>query len=383
MEPTMADTAQTDPAVRPVPPVGSRAPQLDVDFSLAMHNRTGKYFIGKDLLECNLPMLGDVYYWALRRADPPEGLAAKVICKIQGLIVRANAASGFARGVTRRRPPRPLLHLEPYTVLSAKLRPFDVVVCHDLGPITHPELFETRLYPAYRRIFAELARVGPHLIFDSIASQRAFEDLYPDAQPASKRVLYPAIRSDAMNGAQESVEGLTGRFLLTVGAIGDRKNQRRCIEAFARSGLAGQGVSYVICGSREPGYDAVAELARSVPGVIILPYVADRQLRWLYRNAAGFVLVSLLEGFGIPLAEAMSEGLVPMVTRDSVLDAVDTAEIASVMGRLADMPDAERHQRLVALRKSIERFSLEKFRNDWRGALGEIVALNGHVSQPA
>jgi hypothetical protein len=194
---TMAEVlTQNDHPVLQATSLARRSEPIDVDFSLAMHNRTGKYFIGKDLLDCNLPMLGYVYYWAMRREAPPEGLAAKLICKLQGLVVRANAVSGVARAVTRRRPPRPLLHLEPYTVLSAKLRRCDAVICHDLGPITHPELFEARLYPAYRRIFAELARVGPHLIFDSIASQQAFEDLYPESRPASTRVVYPAIRSN-------------------------------------------------------------------------------------------------------------------------------------------------------------------------------------------
>jgi glycosyltransferase involved in cell wall biosynthesis len=204
-------------------------------------------------------------------------------------------------------------------------------------------------------------------------------------------VLYPAIRSDTIGGQEEPVKGLAGRFLLTVGAIGDRKNQRRCIEAFSHSQLAGDGVSYVICGSREPGYDAVAELAANVPGVVLLPYVSDAQLRWLYRHASGFVLASLLEGFGIPLAEAINEGLVPLVTRDSVLvevsgegalscDALDTDEIDHGMRLLIEMSDGERKERLVGLRKSIERFSLDKFREDWRAALSEIIVLNHHAS---
>jgi hypothetical protein len=38
-------------------------------------------------------------------------------------------------------------------------------------------------------------------------------------------------------------------------------------------------------------------------------------LRWLYANAIGFVLVSLLEGFGVPVAEAINRGILLLVSK--------------------------------------------------------------------
>jgi glycosyltransferase involved in cell wall biosynthesis len=69
------------------------------------------------------------------------------------------------------------------------------------------------------------------------------------------------------------------------------------------------------CGGPEPGFDAVIEAAGKMPGVILPGYVNDNQLRWLYTHASGFVLPSLLEGFGLPAAEAISYGLIPLLSK--------------------------------------------------------------------
>ncbi len=358
---------------------------FDVDFSLAMHNRTGKYFIGRDLLDVARDLLGDIHYYRFVREDAPHGLIAKVICRIQGYHTRLNARAGASGHALRPADRRPILHLEPYTVLTRRLRREDAVVIHDAGPITHPELFERRLNPAYARIFDELAAIGPHLIFVSIASQREFERLYPQCRPASSRVLYPAMRTDIARHTPRPVANVGARFLLTTGSLGDRKNQARAIAAFGESDLAEQGVQYVLCGAREPGAEKVAEIAARTPGVLLLSYVSDEELNWLYGMASGFVLPSLLEGFGIPLAEAVQHGAVPLVTADSVLeevagegavtcDALSTASIAAGMVRLIDMTDRERQARLVLLRTAIMRFTMEKFRTDWRQALTDMGA---------
>ncbi|OYW45770.1 MAG: hypothetical protein B7Z33_08120 [Sphingomonadales bacterium 12-68-11] len=369
---------------QPLASDAARGGRVDVDFSLAIHNRTGKYFIGRDLLDtADLPV-GNVHYWRVAAARPPTGLLGRVIGRLQLLHVQGQALGGPLRLLPRRRSPRPLLHLDPFTVPTTVLRPIDAVLCHDVGPLSHPELFDAHVCRLYRPIYDEIARIGPHLIFVSEASRRAFAQLYPDATPTSTRVIYPAIRSGLAGTPAAPVPGVESPFLLTVGSLGDRKNQLRCIAAFARSGLAARGVDYVLCGAREPGFEAVIAAAEATPGVICLPYVSDAELSWLYAHAAGFVLVSLLEGFGMPVAEAIDRGLVPLVSRDSVLhevagggallaDPEDVDEIASAMTALATMTQEQRSQRYVSLRQASQRFELVKIRDDWRAAFAEIV----------
>ncbi len=356
---------------------------VDVDFSLAIHNRTGKYFIGRDLLDTPDLPLGDIYYWRIRGSAPPSGIAGKIIGRLQHWQIAAQALGGAFQLFPRRRSRRPLLHLDPFTVPTTHLRAQDAVLCHDVGPVTHPKLFDADVGRIYAHIYRECERIGPHMIFVSEASRRAYLDLYPRADPARTRIIYPATRTGIATSSVAVVPGIDGPFLLTVGSIGDRKNQAACIAAFESSGLAARGMRYVICGGREPGFDRVEELARTTLGVIRLPYVSDAELSWLYGNATGFVLASLLEGFGMPVAEAIARDLVPLVSRDSVLhevagagallaDPTDMASIASGMIALADLTDSERARRLSDLRASIERFDLDTVRVAWRQAFDDI-----------
>ncbi len=360
--------------------------RIDVDFSLAIHNRTGKYFIGRDLLGVSGLPLGDVYYWHLARAAPPSGLAGRVVGRLQHWQIMEQTGGGPLKWLPRRTPRRPLLHLDPFTVPTTHLRSCDAVLCHDIGPVSHPRLFDANVCRVYEHIYTICEAVGPHMIFVSEATRAAYLSQYPATDPARTRIVYPAIRPGIVAPEPVVVRGIKGRFLLTVGSVGDRKNQRRCIAAFARSGLVEQGFQYVICGGPEPGFERVDEAARETNGVVLLPYVTDAALSWLYANASGFVLASLLEGFGMPVAEAIAKGLVPLVSNASVLSEVagdcalladpdDEAAIAAGMIALAMMSDEERRARLAAGEQSIARFAPDAVAAAWRRAFDDILQV--------
>lgn len=362
---------------------------VDVDFSLAMHNRTGKYVIGRSVIDCDdLPVVRVLYWWSSRA---PRGLARRIFGRLQLWQIKSKTgtASGperIAALIPRRRNVRPLLHLDPLTVATVRLRSADIVVCHDIGPLTHPDLFDKDVGAIYRVIYEEIAQVGPHLVFVSQDVRDRFQLEYPEGRAASRRVIYPAIESKKIpyeDGVSPPSVG--SRFILTVGSIGARKNQRRCIEAYAASSLPSQNVQYVICGGPEPGFEEVAAAADSVDGVLMLPHVSDGELDWLYSNAEGFVLVSRLEGFGMPVAEAIEYGLVPLVTRHSVLeevagadaltaDADDVSDIRHGMERLAALTVEERRMRSVGLKISGRRFRKEEVLEQWRNAFSAWTA---------
>ena len=366
----------------------TRTDRLDVDFSLAIHNRTGKYFIGRDLLDTPDLPVGDVYYWRFPGTRPPSGLYGRAIGRLQHWQIRATALNGLSGVLPRRLSRRPLLHLDPFTVPTTHLHRHDAILCHDIGPVTHPQLFDADVSRIYDFIFREVVRAQPHLIFVSEASRTAFTIAYPGADPSRMRVIYPATRIGVSAAQPAAVQAIDGPFLLTVGSLGDRKNQARCIAAFVRSGLAARGYRYVLCGARDPGYEAVAAAAQSTPVVVYLSYVDDSQLSWLYGNATGFVLASLLEGFGMPVAEAISRNLVPLVSSKSVLhevagdgavvvDPYDVDSIAAGMVSLAELSVEERASRLASMQRAGVRFGIETIRNKWRTAFSDILAEAG------
>ncbi len=359
--------------------------QVDVEFSLALHLKTGKYFHGRDLIAATADRIHRQLFWRLALNAVPGGLTARVIGRLLAMEVGARVAwPAFDRLIPRIKRTRPVAHMDPHTTAVHQLAAHDLVLCHDVGPLTHPELFDVPMVAAYEKIYQEIARVGPHMVFVSVASQSEFHKLFKGPY-ASSRVIYPPLRNEVVGGVAAAPAGVGPRFLLTVGSVGARKNQLRAIQAFAQSGLAAQGVQYVLCGGKEPGYEAVAAAAAQTPGVVLLGFVTDLELNWLYENAAGFVLPSLLEGFGVPVAEAVARGLVPLVSADSVLhevagdgallvDPMDTAQIAAGMRALVEMSKAEAEARHVALVASLAKFSPEVFEQSWREAIEAAIA---------
>jgi glycosyltransferase involved in cell wall biosynthesis len=299
--------------------------------------------------------------------------------------VDVRVASGLAdRSVPRRRPRRPTVHLDPMSVIYHRLGARDVVLCHDMGPLTDPDLFAPGVSRLYATAYEDIRAAQPIMVFVSGASRAAFRRHYGDGS-GDHRVIYNIVRAEMAEGPRKAVQDVRPPFLLTVGNVGARKNQRRTIEAFNRSGLVRHGVQYVVCGGREPGCEAVDALAAQSPGVVRLAYVSDAELRWLFGNATGFVLTSLLEGFGVPVAEAASAGVVPVVSRDSVLqevagegglfvDPLCIEETAAAMAHVVEMAEDERAARVAMLQRDLERFEGDKFDAAWRGVVETATA---------
>jgi glycosyltransferase involved in cell wall biosynthesis len=103
-----------------------------------------------------------------------------------------------------------------------------------------------------------------------------------------------------------------GRFVLVVGTIEPRKNQRLVLEAFDRLSRRHQDLALVLVGKE--GWlteDLVADI-RAHPEfgrrLLWLEGIDDAELAWLYRNAFLAVTPSRYEGLGVPVMEALHHG---------------------------------------------------------------------------
>lgn len=145
-------------------------------------------------------------------------------------------------------------------------------------------------------------------------------------------------------------------FLLFVGAVEPRKNLVRLIEAVKILADGGRGVPLVVAG--RPGGDSVRtdEAVRRLgleSLVRLTGYLDEASIRCLHRLAAVFVFPSLMEGFGLPVLEAMASGLavaasgtsaIPEVGGDACLffDPGQPEDIAGKVRTLLDDPDLRR-----------------------------------------
>jgi glycosyltransferase involved in cell wall biosynthesis len=216
------------------------------------------------------------------------------------------------------------------------------------------------------------------VVFVSETSRREFVSRFGDDYRFLEVIpLY--VRPGFGSGTEEMPQGVRKPFLLTVGALEIRKNYPRVIQAFQESRLRDEGYSYVFCGPRGNMAQSIEEQARATPGVTYLGYRSEKELRWLYRNASGFVLPSLLEGFGIPALEAAQHGLLSLVGGGAQMEAVgdgailvdptSIAEIAQGLRHLVHMPEPERSQKLALARSHAAELSLDRYIERWRALL--------------
>ena len=107
-------------------------------------------------------------------------------------------------------------------------------------------------------------------------------------------------------GAEYGTDGEAADFgvpyLLTVATLEPRKNLGTLVEAFTL--LGADDLSLAVAGGA--GWGPQPQLDR--PGVVRLGRVTDDELARLYRGAAAVVYPSRVEGFGMPITEAMASG---------------------------------------------------------------------------
>jgi len=364
---------------RSTPPAGvavGRRPLFEN--SLSILNRTGAWHIAKDLCQEFVPEHAQVRYWRLG-ARSPEGLARKIAARLMMLeiswlkdsrrcLIRSKAADGDTR-----------VFLDPLFVLRSELTDRDIVLCHDVGPLSHSFLYDPVTVENYRVAYEKIRRHRPGIVFVSDWSKDNFVSIYgSNFRFLTTIPLY--VRAGLFDGPLEALPGIDGRFFLTVGAFETRKNQIAALAAYRDGGFCEQGIKYVLCGPRGEGRDKIIDFAKSVPGVVMPGYVPDSQLRWLYTRAEAFVLPSLLEGFGMPALEAAYMGLLPIVSEGSALvEAVegvcaqvppkDVAAIGQAMRRALSRNSAERARTSRELREVASRASKERFLQGWRRVL--------------
>jgi len=104
--------------------------------------------------------------------------------------------------------------------------------------------------------------------------------------------------------------------------------------------------------------------------IVITGYISDEELKWLYQNAACYVLPSLSEGFGLPGLEAMAHGC-PLVSSNATclpeiygpaaeyFDPYSTKKMAVAIDKV--LSSTKKQKELIALgEKQLQRYSWHK-----------------------
>ena len=216
-------------------------------------------------------------------------------------------------------------HLSPLTVMNIP----QVTTVHDIVPLIRPELVSSQLVIVFARLLKSNLCNSTRII---AVSQATKDDLVRYCQvPAEKvTVIYEAARQEFQPVSMEMARPILRRiglytdkasfpYFIFVGNIEPKKNVKRLLLAFQQFSMRDRrGCKLLMIGSEAWGFDDVKDLMKEMISAEILihpGYLPTNELPALFSHAQALMLPSLIEGFGLPVLEAMACGC-PVITSD-------------------------------------------------------------------
>jgi glycosyltransferase involved in cell wall biosynthesis len=254
----------------------------------------------------------------------------------------------------------------PYNILPAGLRMPTVVTIHDVMWLSHPELcrspglwgwVETKFYQqGIRRALQQATSI----IAISQATKDAIAECVPNAEKRVRVIHHGVDPAFVPPASEEQISRVqrvreqyapgAERYVLSVGQSVGYKNQRAVLDAFLAAYRTLPGTHLVMVqrlGSQAEAWLAEAERAGAGTRVHIVPSVPFADLLALYQGAHCLCHPSFVEGWGMPITEAMGTGC-PVVTSNCsampevtagaavLVDPYDTGSIVQGLLRLED-----------------------------------------------
>ncbi len=253
-----------------------------------------------------------------------------------------------------------LFHATDFVLPPTRRETRTLLTVHDLSFVHLPETTEPSLKRYLDRVVPRSVNRADHVLADSQATKDDLIRLY-HTPPDKITVLLSGVSHHFRRITDTETLRVVRRkyhlgdwpFLFTVGTVQPRKNYVRLFEALARVRAALPDLHLVIAGGRgwleDPIYDAIRRLQLEA-SVHLIGFADDGDLPALYSAAVAVPFVSLYEGFGLPVLEAMACGTpviasnvssIPEVAGDAALlvDPLSVDAIAAAIEDVVSSPD--------------------------------------------
>jgi glycosyltransferase involved in cell wall biosynthesis len=238
----------------------------------------------------------------------------------------------------------------PYPQLPVFLPPRirKVITVHDMVWKRFPQTMTRRTLFLETLLTPLALRIADHVIADSQFTRSEVLKFFPGT---NGKIDVAYLASSLRNNGATGPSPITSPYFLFVGSSEPRKNLERMLLAYVQYRKQSPHPSdLVLGGSNQWGEFSVIDFIRTndlQTCVHLIHHVDDGVLSALYANAQTLVLVSLYEGFGLPLVEAMQWGI-PLIASNSssvseiagdaalLVDPLDTDAIAQAFRRMAE-----------------------------------------------
>ncbi|MCY4064569.1 MAG: glycosyltransferase family 1 protein [Chloroflexi bacterium] len=288
--------------------------------------------------------------------------------------------------------PVDLYHATDFVLPPTRSGTRTLLTVHDLSFIRVPTAASPPLKAHLDAVVPPSVAEADHILADSEATKADLIELYQT--PGDKiTVLYSGVNSRFRRvDDTETLQrvrlkySLANSYILSVGTVQPRKNYSRVVEALSAIRQSGYDLVYVIAGGSgwlEDELEMTIEREGMGEYVHLLGLVDDEDLPALYSGARMLAMVSLYEGFGLPVLEAMACGT-PVITSNLsslpevggsaalLVDPHDSEAVQDAILRLE--ADAATRTRLIkAGYQQAERFSWARAARQLKAIYDEIL----------
>ena len=244
-------------------------------------------------------------------------------------------------------------------ITSTKLKVKNLNVIHDLNFEEKPEWLPKSFANYYQKYFPKWAKVADRIATVSEYSKQDIHNRYGialdkiDVVYNGSNSLYTPI-SDEQKKLTKQKFSDNNEYFVFVGSLHPRKNIDRLLLAFdAFKKTDNKNTKLIIVGNKFYWNGPIKEAYDSMSfrdDVIFTGHLPTNELRDIVASSIALVYVSLFEGFGIPLVEAMNAETaiitstttcLPEIAGESALyaDPSSTEEVANAMRKLSLNPE--------------------------------------------
>jgi glycosyltransferase involved in cell wall biosynthesis len=198
-----------------------------------------------------------------------------------------------------------------------------VFMIHDLLPIEHPEFFRPSEFRRHARRLGVFAQIGAGVIVSTPALADALlAYLWEIGRKTMPVLVQPLPVSPTFHERREHDEALAARpYFVICGTIEPRKNHLLLLNLWRElaQSLGPSAPKLVVAGARgwenENVLDMLERCSEIRGHVIEAPGLSTPSLKRLIDNARAVLMPSFAEGYGLPVAEALTAGT-PVLASD-------------------------------------------------------------------
>jgi glycosyltransferase involved in cell wall biosynthesis len=264
----------------------------------------------------------------------------------------------FTRGWTLIRLSAEMILKKPDVLfIPAHTLPFfspvnSVVTVHDIGFVHNPELYPARQKIYHNFVLNYVKKRAKHII---TPTEYVKQDLVKTLGVPEERItaVWHGYDSDLYKPhTEDHLSKKYSPYIFFIGRLETKKNIVNLVKAFDifKSQNKDSKLKLILAGKPSHGYDLIKESiekSKYKTDIIELGYLATKEVPYYLSNAEAFVFPTSLEGFGMPIIEAMACGCpvvasnnscIPEIVQDAgiLIDPTDPKSIAAGIAQITD-----------------------------------------------